>query len=100
MIKAKVVNPFKEIEHNGHIYKAGDTYPAEGHVATEKRVQFLTQTHPRYKKIYLSDVVKSEKNKSLHVPKHVGGGWYELSNGDKVQGKDEAMEAESALRGD
>lgn len=27
-------------------------------------------------------------------PKHTGGGWYELSNGDKVQGKDEAEKAE------
>jgi hypothetical protein len=27
-------------------------------------------------------------------PKHTGGGWYELSNGDKVQGKDEAKKAE------
>jgi uncharacterized protein YdhG (YjbR/CyaY superfamily) len=29
-------------------------------------------------------------------PKHTGGGWYELSNGDKVQGKDRAVEAEAA----
>ena len=27
-------------------------------------------------------------------PKHTGGGWYELSNGDKVQGKQEAKEAQ------
>jgi hypothetical protein len=27
-------------------------------------------------------------------PKHVGGGWYELSNGERVQGKEEAIEAE------
>lgn len=27
-------------------------------------------------------------------PKHTGGGWYELSNGEKVQGKDEAKEAQ------
>lgn len=29
--------------------------------------------------------------------KHVGGGWYELSNGEKVQGKDEAEAAAAAL---
>jgi hypothetical protein len=29
--------------------------------------------------------------------KHVGGGWYELSNGDRVQGKEEAAAAEAAL---
>ena len=27
-------------------------------------------------------------------PKHTGGGWYELSNGEKVQGKQEAKEAQ------
>jgi uncharacterized protein YwgA len=30
-------------------------------------------------------------------PKHTGGGWYELSNGEKVQGKEEADKAEAAL---
>lgn len=32
-------------------------------------------------------------------PKHTGGGWYELSNGQKVQGKEAAKEAEAALSG-
>ena len=26
-------------------------------------------------------------------PKHVGGGWYELSNGEKIRGKEKAIEA-------
>lgn len=30
-------------------------------------------------------------------PKHTGGGWYELSNGDKVQGKEDAEKAEAKL---
>lgn len=30
-------------------------------------------------------------------PKHNGGGWYVLSNGDKVQGKDEAERVERTL---
>lgn len=30
-------------------------------------------------------------------PKHTGGGYYELSNGEKVKGKDAAFEAEKAL---
>ena len=32
-------------------------------------------------------------------PKHTGGGWYELSNGEKVQGKEEAEKAEKLDRG-
>lgn len=30
-------------------------------------------------------------------PKHTGGSWYELSNGEKVQGKDEALIAEKEI---
>ena len=31
-------------------------------------------------------------------PLHKGGGWYELSNGETVQGEDDAIEAEKALK--
>lgn len=30
-------------------------------------------------------------------PKHTGAGWYELSNGDTVRGKQDAIEAENSL---
>ena len=30
-------------------------------------------------------------------PKHTGGGWYELSNGEKVQGKQEAKEQQKSV---
>ena len=30
-------------------------------------------------------------------PQHVGGGYYELSNGERVQGKESAEQAESEL---
>lgn len=30
-------------------------------------------------------------------PKHTGGGYFELSNGEKVQGKEAAVEAQKAL---
>lgn len=33
----------------------------------------------------------------LGSAKHVGGGWYELSNGDRVQGKDAAEAAQAKL---
>lgn len=36
----------------------------------------------------------------LTFPTHVGGGWYELSNGERVQGRDEAEAAEAALTGE
>jgi hypothetical protein len=30
-------------------------------------------------------------------PRHVGGGFYELSNGERVKGKDSAIEVQAAL---
>lgn len=103
MITARVVNSFEAEEHDKHFYKAGDIYPAEGFEADEKRVYFLTGVHPKYKKIYLADVlIQEEPGKEAlepsDFPKATGGGWYTLSNGEKVQGKDEAIEAEKALQ--
>ncbi|MFJ7662963.1 hypothetical protein ACIQXW_11220 [Lysinibacillus sp. NPDC097162] len=111
MITAKVVNSFKELQHNGHMYNTGDTYPAEGFEATEERVFFLTGVHPKYEKIYLAEVVsdeqgeqeqkQEEQKQEEHVsehPKHIGGGYYELSNGVKIKGKEDAIEAEKAIK--
>ncbi|KYG90012.1 hypothetical protein A0U40_09820 [[Bacillus] sp. KCTC 13219] len=106
-ITARVVNDFKENQHNNHHYKAGDPYPKEGYKADEERVYFLTGLHPKYKKIFLADVTEFNEpteNKSDEeiekngFPKHVGGGRYELSNGERIKGKDEAIEAENALK--
>ena len=57
--------------------------------------------------VYNSDDVKRIKElqdkgflKKLEIesfPKHTGGGWYELSDNSKVQGKDEAIAAEKKL---
>lgn len=116
MIKAKVVNLFKEKEHNDHVYSPGDVYPAEGYEANSERVKFLSQVHQKYKKIYLAEIEVDEENdegeakkpeaKELaeqntnknEFPKHTGGGWYMLSSGEKVHGKDEALAAENALQ--
>lgn len=119
-IQAKVVNKFKEKEHEDHVYHPGDPYPAEGFEATPERVEFLSQVHPVHKKIYLADVVDTDKeenssgddgkkdaddtspdndgDENTEYPKHTGGAWYELSNGEKVQGKEEAFAAEEALK--
>ncbi len=34
-----------------------------------------------------------EVKKESATPKHVGGGWYELPNGERVQGKENARKA-------
>lgn len=47
----------------------------------------------------LEDEEDSTVEKLYPFPKHTGGGWYEISNGEKVQGKGNAEELERKLRG-
>ncbi|MFJ8529641.1 hypothetical protein [Bacillus sp. NPDC094106] len=54
-----------------------------------KRIAFLVE----------KGFLKSNETYS-DVPKHTGGGWYELSNGEKVQGKEDAIAFEKSLRGE
>ena len=48
-----------------------------------------------------SDIEAEEAAPTVAVessgPMHMGGGWYELSDGTRVQGKDAAVAAEAAL---
>jgi len=116
-LRAKVVNEFCESDHDGRVYQPGETYPAEGYESNDERIYFLSDVHPKYNKIYLAEIQENESS-DLPVadpvdstgnepdaaegtkifPHHVGGGTYELSNGEKVKGKDEALEAEAALK--
>ncbi|WP_340014656.1 hypothetical protein [Paenibacillus sp. FSL K6-1318] len=113
-LQAKVVNRFQETGHDDRIYQPGETYPAEGYEANDDRISFLSNIHPKYNKIYLAEVQENESSASpvkdstnkkpddpddeKTFPHHVGGGTYELSNGEKVKGKEEALAAESALK--
>jgi len=45
------------------------------------------------------ELAKSPKPKpdETFTPKHIGAGYYELSNGERVKGKDNAIQAQSEL---
>lgn len=45
----------------------------------------------------VEDPEEKEVREQSEFPKHTGGGYYELSDGNKVQGKEKAEEAEKAL---
>ncbi|HZK53577.1 MAG TPA: hypothetical protein VFC84_05240 [Desulfosporosinus sp.] len=64
-------------------YKKGKT-----HVSSDvERIAFLRE------KGFLSGEVIQESHKEDDEPfKHVGGGYYELPNGEKVKGKENALE--------
>lgn len=58
----------------------------------EERVKFIISKNPN-----LIKPVDDNEEPDLKFPKHIGGGYYELSNGEKVKGKDEAIKAQDEL---
>ena len=86
----KVLVAFRDLQDNDHIYQPGELY--EG-VQTSERLEELSGTKNKIGKKLIEEIAEAEPE----FPKHVGGGQYELSNGEKVKGKDAAIEAEKAL---
>jgi hypothetical protein len=80
----KVIARFED-KNTKEVYNRGDLYE-NNH---SERVAFLIE------KGYLDSTEVKVDNQ---FPKHTGGGWYELSNGEKVKGKDEAVAAEKDLQ--
>ncbi|HCG4535560.1 TPA: hypothetical protein NJY08_004405 [Salmonella enterica subsp. enterica serovar Typhi str. AG3] len=56
----KVIRRFKETKHDGHIYEVGDSYPKEGSKATKTRLEELSTTKNKYKKVYIEEVEEKE----------------------------------------
>jgi hypothetical protein len=65
------------------LHKAGSTYVGD-------RLEELQELG------YVGDNDSDTSNKN-EWPKHTGGGHYELSNGDKVKGKDAAVAAQAEI---
>ena len=62
--KIKVLNTFREKEHDDHIYEEGQMYPAKGYKATKKRVEFLQKANKDFdNKIFLETPKQEEKPK-------------------------------------
>jgi len=57
MDKYKVVREFKDTKHDGHVYAVGDTYPKEEAKATKVRLEELSTTKNKYKKVYIEEVL-------------------------------------------
>lgn len=91
----EVIKDFKDLEDNGYIYRAGKPYPRDGANPSNKRIESLASENNKRKEVLIHAVETDEEHE---YPKHIGGGYYELSNGEKVQGKGKASEAERALR--
>lgn len=48
ILSYKVINRFKEKNHDGHVYEIGDDYPAAGKKLVKTRAESLTKVHPEY----------------------------------------------------
>lgn len=107
----KVIKMFKDTKDNGHVYVEGDVFPHEESVVEKFKDHRIAELQSDKNKIGEplielveegieggSDDQESEDKTESEFPKYVGGGNYELSNGDKVKGKAEAQVAEAALK--
>jgi len=77
----KVIRPFLDKTDNRKPYKIGDSYNHKD----DDRIAFLME------KGFLEQ--QSKQPTKDEFPKHVGGGYYELPNGERIKGKDAALEA-------
>lgn len=77
----KVIKNFRD-KDTEKVFNQGDSYSHDN----DERIAFLIE------KGFLD-----KEETEPEYPKHTGGGWYELSNGEKVQGKDEASVAQKNL---
>lgn len=95
-----MIEPFTDLQDGGHAYKPGKFYPREGVELDEVRAEDLVNGHNKKNKKYLVEILVREEPKQGkgEYPKANGGGYYTLSNGEKVQGKAKAIEAEKALQ--
>ena len=97
----KVVAKFLDLEDNKREYNVGETFPREGVEVSERRLAILSTDQNAAKKVLIEKVEEGQKEDGdIEFPRHTGGGVFVLSNGEKVKGKDAAIDAENALKGE
>ncbi|MFJ5564823.1 hypothetical protein [Lysinibacillus xylanilyticus] len=65
----KVINRFKEKNHNDHIYEVGDTYPVDGEKLVKTRAEALTKVHDEYNVAFLKAVEEPKKASTRQASK-------------------------------
>jgi hypothetical protein len=102
----KVIRAFRDKEDDQRIYRKGDTFPAKGKVSKERVAELLSSKNKVGKPLIeqmgveseIADHEPKESSEENEFPKHTGGPWYVLSNGEKIQGKEDAIAAEANLK--
>ena len=106
MEKFKVIHPFRDLQDknksnpNGRRYKVGDEFPATQRKVPEERIAELKGKQNKIGYPLIEDLLDEAPKGNANYPWYLGGGYYELSDGSKVRGKDEAEKAEKQIVGD
>lgn len=120
-----VIRDFKDLKDNDRVYRVGDVFPhPDSAVETFKEgrmAELLTDQNKvgepllaeANNDVIVEEEITGENQKDSDTnnegnadstidlgdfPKSLGGGVYELSDGEKVRGKEKAVEAEAALK--
>lgn len=95
----EVIANFIDKEDNKRLYEVGQPYPREGHAPSEERIESLSTHNNNGNKPFIK-LVEVMQDSDSEFPRHTGGGYFELSNGEKVKGKEAAEKAENDLKGE
>ncbi|HFK2719153.1 TPA: hypothetical protein ACG1DY_005002 [Escherichia coli] len=90
-IKYPVIRAFRDKDTKEH-YAIGSSYKSDDpeRIVTLQEKRFLSVEAPEE---IDSELDQNSNNDDGQEIKHVGGGYYELPNGDKVKGKEAAEKA-------
>lgn len=60
----KVLYSFADREDNNHIYNVGDTYPRDGFVADDERINALSTTENRHGTVFIEKVKDNDDSRT------------------------------------
>lgn len=54
----KVVNDFRDVKNDNHLYRVGDDYPVAGYKPTKARIEELAKGKNRLGKVFIEEVLE------------------------------------------
>lgn len=96
MEKVKVLT-LKDVRHNGADIASGQTVDIERHLLNDWVEFGLAVPFDDTAKVTVKEPKEQDVDENLLEP--LRGGYYKLPNGEKVRGKEKAIEALKALKG-
>ena len=86
-MKAKILT---SVAGKNFAYSRGQIVDAEA----DRITGLVKAGHAKLINKLIETATKEPEEKAVEIePKHIGGGWYELPDGSRIQGRDAAIEA-------